>query len=93
MIDLWLSLYDAPTGVHAQTLMKDLGITYRYAVPQSIADGWQFFNCKNLPTDLPSYIRVMPETIDYITRVGHGLSVDEANQLNSDLEQERLNEN
>ena len=28
---------------HAQVFMKELGITYKHAVPQSIADCWRWF--------------------------------------------------
>ena len=31
---------------HAQVFMKELGITYKHAVPQSIANCWQFWCCE-----------------------------------------------
>ncbi len=42
---------------HPQRAMKDLGITYAKAVPQSIAEQWWFFGCEGMPEDLPCYLR------------------------------------
>lgn len=43
---------------HAEAVMQDLGISYRRAEPQPIADQWQFFGCENVPTTgLPPYLR------------------------------------
>src|SRR5262249_55009235 len=45
--------YDIYGGEHAQAAMRRLGITYQYAVPQSMGDCWWFFNCENVPDPLP----------------------------------------
>lgn len=51
-----VDLYDAPK--HAQICMRDLGITYELAVPQSISDSWWFFNCENVPAVLPPWAKL-----------------------------------
>lgn len=42
---------------HPQEVMRQLGITYERAIPQSMASQWWFFNCKY--TKLPKYITKM----------------------------------
>lgn len=56
---------------HAQTVMRDLGIKYQMAVPQSIFDSWWFFNCENIPDELPEYIEELK--VNPIDCIGHGL--------------------
>ena len=66
---------------HAERYMERLGITYQQATPQSIIDCWFFWNCENIPDDLPeelSYLEV--DAIDYI---GYGLSKEEADIINT----------
>ena len=71
---------------HPQEVMKKLGITYRYAVPQSMADQWWFFNCENVPDKLPDY---MLELKNYKTGeplkphdlIGHGLDKQMADDI------------
>lgn len=41
---------------HAQKVFKVLGITYSHCVGQSIGDCFWFFNCKNIPDELPDCI-------------------------------------
>lgn len=41
---------------HAQLVMQSLGISYDEAFPQSIADAWWFFGCKDIPDPLPEYL-------------------------------------
>ena len=66
---------------HPQKVLKDLGIEYEAAVPQSMGDCWQFFNVTNLPQELPSFLSVFDvEPLDYI---GWGLSEDEARKLST----------
>lgn len=57
---------------HAQVVMKELGITYQHAVPQSMGDQWWFWNCENVPKKLPEYITIL----DIIPQdaIGYGLS-------------------
>ncbi len=88
---------------HPQKVLKDLGIEYEKAVPQSMGDCWQLFNASNLPQELPSFLKVFDvEPIDYI---GWGLSEEEARKLstltteeadqfilNKELEREMLDE-
>ena len=45
-------------NLHPQDVMKKLGITYTVAVPQSIADMWQFWGCENVPENLPEFLCV-----------------------------------
>ena len=42
---------------HPLDIMKSLGITYQHKTPQSMGDCWWFWNCKNIPEVLPSYIK------------------------------------
>lgn len=58
--------------VHPQEYMKELGITYQHATPQSIGDQWWFWNCENVPNVLPealSWLKLKP-----MEQVGWGLS-------------------
>lgn len=43
-------------SMHPQKAMKELGITYSKAVPQSIADQWWFYDCENVPDKLPPFL-------------------------------------
>lgn len=61
---------------HAEQVMRDLGITYQHATPQSMYDCWIFWNCKNVPEVLPRYLRVLD--IDPIKAIGNGLSPEDA---------------
>lgn len=56
---------------HAQEVMKSLGITYQHATPQSIADQWWFWNCENLPENLPSFLEEL--RVNPLECVGFGL--------------------
>jgi hypothetical protein len=78
MTDLVVDLYTAPK--HAQTCMKELGITYQLAVPQSIGDCWWFFNCENVPDQLPEYL-IERDFGDLNRLVGFGLSQSDADAL------------
>ncbi|MNS70357.1 hypothetical protein D3C72_1036990 [compost metagenome] len=78
MKDLIVDLYTAPK--HAQLCMKELGITYQLAVPQSMGDCWWFFNCENVPAELPEYLRER-DFGDLNTLVGFGLSQKNADDL------------
>jgi hypothetical protein len=61
---------------HAQAIMKDLGITYQYSTPQSISDSWWFWNCENIPDNLPEYFSELK--VDPMKCIGYGLSEDAA---------------
>jgi len=47
------------TACPPQDKMKELGITYKKAVPQSICDQWWFLGCDNIPKELPEYITIL----------------------------------
>jgi hypothetical protein len=61
-----------PEMRHPQIVMKDLGITYQHATPQSICDQWWFWNCENIPDPLPGYLSILD--VDPMKFVGFGLS-------------------
>jgi hypothetical protein len=73
--------YYAHTGKprHAQKVMGDLGITYQLATPQSVADQWWFWNCQNVPDELPPYLTDLSFTPHEM--VGYGLSQEEADEI------------
>lgn len=57
---------------HAQKVMRELGITYQHATPQSLGDQFWFWNCENVPDDLPGYIEEL--NLDPMECIGFGLS-------------------
>lgn len=61
---------------HPQIVMRELGITYTHATPQSIVDSWWFWNCQHLPEHLPKYLREL--TVDPMQQIGNGLSPEKA---------------
>lgn len=61
---------------HPQEEMKKLGIKYQHATPQSIADQWWFWNCRNIPSELPEYLSYLE--IDPMECIGWGLSKEDA---------------
>lgn len=64
---------------HAQKVMAKLGITYQHATPQSIADCWWFWNCENVPGELPPYLSEL--NMDPREAIGYGLSKDQADEI------------
>jgi hypothetical protein len=75
---LRLDLYS--TTKHAQDRMKELGITYQEATPQSIADQWWFWNCENVPNPLPDGLTELG--LDPILDgIGNGLSKEDAEAI------------
>lgn len=82
MTHLRFCMYTAcKTGLvgHPQQIMKALGITYQHAVPQSITDSWEFWNCKNIPDILPSAIEI--KDWNPMDRIGWGLSEEIAKKI------------
>ena len=75
---LW-SLYNNVKQDHPQKVMKELGITYQHATPQSIADQWWFWNCENVPEQLPPYLKVMD--LNPMEQIGWGLSKEDAEKI------------
>lgn len=67
-----------PEG-HPQEIMEKLNITYQHSTPQSIADQWWFWNCKNIPDPLPPYLDVL--TADPMEMIGWGLSKEMAEEI------------
>ncbi len=63
---------------HPQEVMRALGITYEHATPQSIADQWWFWNCGNVPAELPMFLS--PLTIKPHDAIGNGLSKEYADK-------------
>ncbi len=66
-------------GKHAQTNMKDLGITYQHSTPQSMIDQWWFWNCEGIPEELPDYLTEMKR--DPMECIGYGLSQANAEKI------------
>ncbi len=64
---------------HAQDVMKDLGITYQHATPQTMGDQWWFWNCENLPCNLPRYLTEL--NLKPMECVGRGLSLENAEMI------------
>lgn len=56
---------------HAQVVMRELGIIYQDATPQSMGDQWWFWNCE-YTCDLPSYITMSER--DPMKCIGWGLN-------------------
>ena len=57
---------------HSLDVMKDLGITYHHATPQSMGDCWWFWNCEGMPNELPTYLSISDK--DPMECIGWGLS-------------------
>ena len=65
--------------MHPQKSMKELGINYQHATPQSMGDQWWFWNCENLPEALPPFLTEMD--VDPIGCIGFGLSQENAEAI------------
>jgi len=72
------NMWGSPSN-HPQKVMKELGITYQHATPQSIGDQWWFWNCENVPDPLPGYLTVL--YIDPKDAIGWGLSKEDAENI------------
>lgn len=66
---------------HPQVVMKELGITYQHATPQSMGDQWWFWNCENVPEVLPQYLTDLG--MDPHEAIGYGLSKDDAARISA----------
>ena len=64
---------------HPQVVIRELGITYQEATPQSICDQWWFWNCGNLPKKLPDYLT--PLNLNPMDCIGYGLSKEDAKYI------------
>ena len=59
MKNLRLCMIDMPEDKHPQELIKDLGIEYKSCRIISVADAWIFYDCTNLPEQLPKYLELI----------------------------------
>jgi len=66
-------------SMHPQKAMKELGIEYTNATPQSIGDQWWFWNCSNLPESIPPFLTELK--LDPMDQIGFGLSKEEAESI------------
>lgn len=61
------------------TVMKELGITYQHSTIQTMADQWWYWNCENIPDELPPFIEVADW--DPMEQVGNGLDQEVAESI------------
>lgn len=73
------SAHKHKAGGHPQKVMKELGITYQHATPQSICDQWWFWNCENVPNELPPYLTELKA--DPMECIGWGLNEQMAKEI------------
>lgn len=73
--------YDCLTNYkgHPQEVMKELGITYQMATPQSMTDEWWFWNCENIPNPLPDFLYEFK--LDPVKAIGRGLNKEDADMI------------
>jgi len=64
---------------HAQEVMQALGIIYQHSTPQSISESWWFWNCENVPEELPTFIEKLKTKPK--DAVGRGLSKADAKAI------------
>lgn len=76
---LYTAHSDCGVNEHAKVVMRNLGITYKHATRQSLYDAWQFWNCENVPENLPKYITINKN--DPMKFVGYGLSQEMAIEI------------
>ena len=77
--DYMTATLDCNEGRHAQEVMRDLGITYQHSTPQSIGDQFWFWNCENVPEQLPKYITELQ--VNPMECIGCGLSKEDAEKI------------
>lgn len=61
---------------HPVAVMKALNIDYIHSTPQSIVDCWWFWDCTNIPDELPDYLTQL--TVEPMEVIGNGLTEVEA---------------
>jgi hypothetical protein len=64
---------------HPQAVMRELGIVYQHATPQTLGDQWWFWNCVDIPARLPEYLT--PLRLDPHQCIGFGLTEEDANKI------------
>ena len=77
--DLWAANAECDEFRHAQVVMNELGITYQHSTPQSLGDQWWFWNCENVPENLPMFLTTLD--LDPMNCIGHGLSTENAERI------------
>lgn len=81
-VNLYLDSYSqsmARDSRHAEEVMKDLGIHYEYSRGSAALNGWIFWNCENVPDELPNWLKVRDGTT--MDDVGHWLTKELAAEL------------
>lgn len=73
------AVIDCKENRHPQIVMKELGIKYQHATPQSMGDQWWFWNCENLPDNIPQFLTDL--NLDPIDCIGFGLSKLDAEKI------------
>ena len=75
---------------HAQKVMQRLGIRYLHAVPQSIADCWQFYCCEDIPNYIPEddkkFLSFAYDYQDPFRSIGYGLNKEMAEDIQKWIE-------
>ena len=66
-------------AMHPQKALKELGITYQHATPQSMGDQWWFWNCENVPDDMPGFLTELKS--DPMECIGYGLNTEIAEKI------------
>lgn len=64
---------------HPQAAMKGLGITYQHGLPSSMGGFWIFWNCENIPNELPNHLE--KENSDPNAWIGYGLTEEMAKAI------------
>ncbi len=88
MKHLKYDLYEAIGKEHPQVVMKELGINYKLAVPQSIGDQWWFFCCEGYTDELPIFLTEMCKDNDFEKYIGFGLSYENVAMLQECIKHE-----
>lgn len=71
--------YKCAEDRHPLEVMKELGITYQHSTPQSMADQWWFWNCENIPEDLPKSLSDLG--LNPMDVIGRGLDQETAEEI------------
>ena len=77
--DYMTAQIDCNENRHAQKVMRDLGITYQDSTPQSLGEQFWFWNCENVPEQLPAFITELE--VDPMKCIGYGLSKEGAEKI------------
>lgn len=65
--------------MHPAQAMEELGIKYTHSTPQTMGDQWWFWNCSNVPDELPLFLSEID--LDPFSLIGKGLSRDQAEDI------------